>query len=257
MEEIVLNGWLPDPPKPEDWKFRDIKPRLRKLAKTGDHMIQVFTPVSHQGQLHSCAANVTADALEILMGLGGTVVQLSRLFIYFNARNYHGAIDKDKGTYLRMAFESLKRLGVCPESMWDYVEANVFLRPPLAAYKEANANKVMGFYRIDSRGEERLDDIETAIRANHPVAFGTQVGTEFSNYKGETEYIFRLPEAFEGRHAMLWCGVRKRNGRREFWTRNSWGSGWGLGGYAWMDQSYVTSSETRDIWVPTRMPRLI
>lgn len=257
MTNIVLNGWLPETPKFEDWRFREIKPRLRKLAVSGDHMIQVFTPVSHQGNLHSCAANVTADALEILMGLSGTVVQLSRLFIYYNARNYHAAGQRDKGTYLRMAFESIKKLGVCPESMWDYVEANVHQRPPLAAYKEANANKITGFYRIESRGEERLDDIETAIRANHPVAFGTQVGGDFSTYNGDVEYVFRLPSVYDGRHAMLWCGVRRRNGRREFWTRNSWGSGWGLGGYAWMDESYVTSIETRDIWVPTRMPRLV
>lgn len=256
MEPVILGGWLPDPPSEKDYSFGALKPRLAP-STTGDEVIlSTPTPVSNQGNLLSCTANVTADALEMLMAQTGPVVQLSRLFIYYNARNYHGATARDGGTYLRMTFEAVKRLGVCPESMWGYVLANVNQRPSLKAYHAANDNKVTGFYRIATRGDDRLNDIEAALKAGHPVAFGTQVGDDFTTYKGETDKAFQMPSNFTGRHAMLWCGVRRRAGRREFWVRNSWGPNWGLGGYAWMDESYVTWPQTTDLWVPTRMPEL-
>ncbi|MCK6592126.1 MAG: C1 family peptidase [Polyangiaceae bacterium] len=256
MESVILGGWLPDPPDPKDSSFRDFKGRLTPRATESEHILPTPTPVSNQGRLLSCTANVTADALEILMAQSGAVVQLSRLFIYFNARNYHGATNKDGGSYLRMTFEAVKRLGVCPESMWGYVLGNVNLRPPLKAYHAANDNKVTEFYRINAAADERPDDIETALRSGHPVAFGTQVGPELTSYKGETDAAFGAPSTFEGRHAMLICGVRRRGGRREFWIRNSWGAEWGLGGYAWFDESYIRWGQSSDFWVPTRMPEL-
>lgn len=256
MEPVILNGWLPDPPNSRDCSFKDLKKRLTPCPPGGEHILPTPTPVSNQGKLLSCTANVTADALEILMAQAGPVVQLSRLFIYYNARNYHGATSQDVGSYLRMTFEAVKRLGVCPESMWGYVLGNVNLRPPLKAYHAANDNKVTEFYRITSTGEERLSDIEIALRSGHPVAFGTELGEEFMTYKGETDKAFMPPTVFTGRHAMLICGVRRRNGRREFWVRNSWGANWGLGGYVWLDESYINWGHTTDLWVPTRMPEL-
>lgn len=256
MGPMITGGWLPDPPKADDWKFTDLKPRLATISSDGEYLIPIRTPVSHQGQLKSCAANATADALEILLGLNGQVTQLSRLFIYYNARNYHGGTHEDGGTYLRMAFEGIKKLGVCPEDAWKYVPENVNLRPPVRAYHLANDNQVTGFYRITSQGQARADDIEAALRANHPVTFGTQLGPEFLTYRSGEERVFHLPTEQadqHGRHAMILCGVRRRGGQRHFYVRNSWGTDWGLGGYVWLDESYIASPKSSDFWVPTVM----
>jgi hypothetical protein len=256
MEPLIVNGWLPDPPGAKDPLFEGVRERF-KPSFTGDVLLPTPTPVSRQGNIHSCTANAAADALEMLMARSGLpVVQLSRLFIYYNARNLHGSTGEDGGTYLRMTFEAVKRLGVCPETMWDYVPENVNVRPSLRAYHAASDNKVTAFYRITSLGEDRLGDIEAALRAGHPVAFGTHVTEEFKRYDGAIDRAFPLPSTLGGRHAMLLCGVRRRGGRREFRVRNSWGATWGMGGYAWMDEGYVMWPRTSDIWVPTMMPEL-
>jgi hypothetical protein len=256
MERMILGGWLPDPPQASDKSFEAVLPRMRPVA-TGDfHMLRTPTPVSQQGKLKSCAANVVADALEILMGQKGEVTQVSRLFLYYNARNYHNATDRDAGTYLRMAFEAIRRLGVCTEETWPYIEANVLHRPSVRAYHEANDYKVSDFYRITSTGRPRVDAVEAAIKSNHPVVFGSQVGPELMTYNGKSDAAFACPKEMAGRHAMLWCGFRVRDGKREFMMRNSWGDKWGLGGHAWMSEDYVSWDQTMDIWVPTMMPSL-
>lgn len=256
MEQVKLNGWRPDPPSAKDHPFKALRERLTPSGGGSEILLPTPTPVSSQGKLLSCTANATADALEMLMAKSGPVVQLSRLFIYYNARNYHGEAGVDGGSHLRMTFEAVKKLGVCPESMWEYDLEKVNVRPPLRAYQAANDNKVTAFYRITSSGEERLKDIETALRAGHPVAFGTQIGDEFTSYDGKTDRAFTEPSTEGGRHAMLFCGLRRKGGRREFRVRNSWGTKWGLGGYVWMDEGYVAWPRTSDLWVPTMMPEL-
>jgi len=40
-------------------------------------------------------------------------------------------------------------------------------------------------------------------------------------------------------HAVVVVGMREMKGELAFLARNSWGLGWGDGGYAWLPVSYV------------------
>ncbi len=91
-----------------------------------------------------------------------------------------------------------------------------------------------------------------AIRANHPVIFGTRVGSEFQKYVGEDK-VFDIPADDIGGHAMIIVGIRiNSNGQKEFLIRNSWGN-WGQQGHAWLSANYLMWSKTNDVFVPTRM----
>lgn len=234
--------------------------KLAAANATGEYHIPEYTPISDQGQLGSCVANGTADAFEIIKGIENpsSVKQLSRLFVYWNARLYDHDTSRDEGTYVSNAMQSLVDYGICEETTWVYNESKVFVQPTLVAYKEADDNtlKAADFYKIITTGNGRLSDIETAIRANHPVVFGTGVGSDFENYDGNPNTVFNAPKSPLGGHCMVVVGVR-RNPDLQFYIRNSWSASWGLGGHAWFSGSYLADPMTDDLYVPTLMPDLL
>ena len=254
-------GFLPSANNEKDYNFSNVHLTMSKFASSSEseHIIQEYTPVSDQLHLGSCVANATVDALEILMGLSGKPVQLSRLFVYWNARLYDKTTDRDEGTYIRNAFNSLAKDGVCPESVWEYNTNKVFAQPPMEAYRQGLDNKIHSFYRINATGDKRIVEIESAIRANHPVVFGTGVTDSFLRYSySNTDKVWEAPtEKIAGLHAMIITGVREVSGNLQFYIRNSWGNNWGRNGHTWFDQSYLLHPTTSDIWVPTLMPNLL
>lgn len=252
---VKIGGFVPTPLNYQYSPFSEVRTGLDKLSvsASNEYRIPEYTPVMDQLQLSSCVANATCGALEVIRGLEdpNNITLLSRLFIYYNARMYDHDTDKDEGTHIANAFDSLKRFGVCPESEWPYNPNFVFAQPSVKAYKTSNDNEISDFYRIDSYDEQRLLDIESAIRANHPVVFGTTVGQELETYTGGNK-VFGPPQDIKGGHAMCIVGVR-RNPNLEFYIKNSWSDSWGDAGHAWFNAAYIMLPQTSDIWVPTRM----
>lgn len=244
-----------------DRKFAQVEGALQQVACApgqSEHIIPAFTPISDQGERGTCAANAWMDALEILMGLESPaqVVQLSRIFAYWVGRVLTGDEGEDEGAYLRAVAHQLRKIGVVEEQYLAYrdtLEA-VLTPPPLDLYTMASNNRIGSFYRIESEEERKLDDIELAIRANHPVVSAAPVSKEFLDYRGGG-HVFGAPSENDGLHAMIILGVRRVNGRRQFLRRNSWGKRWGDDGHAWCDQDFVLLDN--DVWVGTRLPGLI
>jgi C1A family cysteine protease len=75
-----------------------------------------LTKVEDQSQTNSCVANALAGAYEYLakrqLGDSGDV---SRLFIYYNARALMGWEHKDDGSTITGAIETLEEFGTCSE----------------------------------------------------------------------------------------------------------------------------------------------
>lgn len=250
-----------------DWKIVDrtfgiikraLAPIASKLQSTHEHILPTHTPISDQGERGTCAANAWMDALEILMGVENprNVVQLSRLFVYWTARTLTGLQNEDRGVYLRAVAHQLHAIGVVEERYMPYRDSldAVLAAPTLDLYTMASNNRIDSFYRIDSQGTAKLDEIELAVRANHPVISAAPVSREFVDYRGGG-HVFGPPALSDGMHAMIIVGVRHVGGRRHFLRRNSWGKAWGDQGHAWCDQDYVLLDE--DVWVGTRLPRLV
>ena len=236
---------------------------LPKLVgvSTGDVDLRRYCTETNQLQLSACAGNATGDSIEILDSIDEEVlaqsegrspappIQVSRLYIYSMARDEEDEIDQDNGTHISTCFDILSRFGVCDENVWPYDDRKVFVRPSIKALRQATGHKIHSYYHLDATGDARISEIISALRANHPVVFGTNVEQSFNSYDGGS--IIQPPTgAVEGAHAMIIVGWL--SARNAFIVKNSWGNGWGDNGFAYFSPEYITWSETWDLWVPTK-----
>lgn len=274
-------GWLPDPLKKAsekpDYVFKrglqtpSDTPELftqLKVSSSGDVDLTIHTTETRQYRASSCGGNATADSVEILNSIEGRPhVQLSRLFVYTLARNFmdmdhdgRSDINKDEGTYLRLCFDVLSKFGICREDIpkneggWPYdldprtqKPKDLYILPSLKAMRQATGHRIHSYYRIVAKGEERLAEILSALRSNHPVVFGTLVNEAFVNLRSEGP-VGPPSGATVGGHAMIIVGYISGKG---FIVKNSWGLDWGDFGRCLMKPEYLAWSETSDLWVPT------
>jgi len=251
-------GYRPDPLKASgEASARNftvsLAPRLTQVTD-GDPDLRPFCSVSNQYDIGSCAGNATADSVEVLNAVQGLPsVQLSRLFVYAMARNMEGELKQDNGIYIRRCFEVLSTLGICREDLpagqggWPYDQSKVFTLPDVMALRAATGHRIHSYYRIVETGQARVAKMLEALRAHHPVVFGTQVDEVFEEISDMTPWK-RPTGAVKGGHAMLVVGYITGLG---FIVKNSWGDGWGEGGFCVMDSEVFTWDQTQDLWVPT------
>ena len=68
---------------------------------------------------NSCVANAMAGAYEYLAKRElGDSEDVSRLYIYYNARYIDESQDEDGGSYMHSAIKGLMEYGACSEQMW-------------------------------------------------------------------------------------------------------------------------------------------
>lgn len=242
----------------------ELAPFLPKLAP-GDVDLRKYCTDTNQFGLSACAGNATADSVEVLNAIqleekalitgqpAPSPLQLSRLFVYSMARGMmdedgdgQADIDKDHGTYIRLCFEVLSRYGICDETVWPYDTSKVFTMPSFKALRQATAHRIHSYFRIKEEGQDRLTAVRSALRAKHPVVFGTQVTNDFMQLRNAGPV--GIPrETPAGGHAMLIVGLIGEN----FLVKNSWGPSWGDHGYWLMTPGYLMWENTWDLWCPT------
>lgn len=239
-----------------DKKFEMLSDFLKLQGGSGDIDLSPYCVAMNQYQLSSCCGNATCESLEMLANIVSGVVTgrapiLSRLFTYAMARTIEGTLNVDNGTHVRTCFETLRLMGVCLETYWPYVAAQVNVSPSILAQMQAVGHKINSFYRITSTGTQRLTDIQTALYGMHPVVIGTDVGSEFESANASTGPLG--PPALgtiKGGHALVVVGYVGGN----YIIKNSWGTGWGNNGFCTFSPDYLTWADTDDLWVPTLAP---
>lgn len=214
-------------------------------------MRNLVTEVLDQGSTNSCVSHSVCQAFRIARRANGELAPLSSCkHNYFHARAYHGDEREDGGTYPRSGIKALARFGAPAESEWPW-SSPINRRPSWAADRAGyDARSLDSYYRIFDTGGALVDALRAAIAAGYPVVFGTAVSRSFTELI--TAAIVGVPppsDPIVGRHAMVLVGYYQGPEGVRFETCNSWGTGWGNGGFAHLSESYVKWQETSDFQV--------
>ncbi len=198
-----------------------------------------------QGELGSCTANAIAAAVEFDQRKQ-SLPQLftpSRLFIYYNERALEGTIPTDSGAMLRDGIKAVASAGACPETMWPYVENSFAERPPAPCFKIGKTHPAVSYSRV----AQDLGQMKACLAAGYPFVLGFTVYESFESDAVAHSGVAEMPDASEtalGGHAVMAAGYDDASGR--FLVRNSWGAGWGMGGYFTIPYAYLTDSNLAD-----------
>ncbi|MDX1904479.1 MAG: C1 family peptidase [Thermonemataceae bacterium] len=209
-----------------------------------------MTPVEEQVG-NSCVANAFAGAYEYLakrtLGDSGDV---SRLFIYYNARYMEETQEEDCGSVMAHAIEGLKNYGACAEDVWPNNQEMITEEPPEEAYEHASQFTIEEAEFI----ETDLDLWRHTLAEGYPIAFALNT---FDSFDEATRNRGKVPmpkksdniRETHGWHAMLCVGYSDKD--RMFIVRNSWGNSWGDEGYCYIPYDYVIHPEYNghDSWI--------
>ncbi|MBD3885574.1 C1 family peptidase [Phormidium tenue FACHB-886] len=244
-----IGGYRPGQ-KPEDTKYHQ-KARFR-----GDELPHKVDLRKHMSEVEeqvgkSCVANAFVGAYEYLakreLGESGNV---SRLFVYYNARAREGCEHEDGGSQMYCAIDSLIEHGACCEDIWANDELLICEEPDANAYEHAANFKITEAECI----ETDLDLWRHTLAEGYPIAFALNTFESFddaTSNRGRVSMPKRSDNVREthGWHAMLCVGYSDKD--RMFVVRNSWGTAWGDRGYCYIPYDYVIHPDYNghDSWI--------
>ncbi len=210
------------------------------------------SPTRNQGTRATCASFAGIKAMEIkILQKRKEEVDLSEQYFYWASKpRCQNSPCSKKGSWVRAGFlrsQSSASLDIPLEKDCPYspnVDSKNVTYTPLGSRCFKGAYKVGRF-----RNVKNLGDIKMALRDGHPVVGGFRLTEDFFKNKG---FVFYNPSIVLGEgvhskgHALLIVGyielpssLKREQGAHCYLVLNSWGEGWGKGGYSCLGEKWI------------------
>lgn len=218
--------------------------------RTAQSTAAFMPPVYDQKTEGSCTANAGSCSVDFERKAQGLpFLTPSRNFIYYNTRSIEGTTSQDAGGELRDVMKTLAAQGACDETDWAYSDATLFAKPPDSCYASALKAEATTYSRVTQAEYFIKHSISILQR---PIMYGMSVFAQIQSDAAANTGQVTMPDLDTdepiGGHAT--CLVGFNDTTRLFTFRNSWGAGWGDGGYGYIPYDYILNSQlASDFWV--------
>ena len=190
--------------------------------------------IGDQGRRGTCVA-FALTALH-MQALGQAAPPLSEEFVYWSAKSLDNITGE--GTTYEAAVKGMARDGQAESSLWPYDETISHLdpgyQPSIAATTDAMNRRAQG-----TSLHVTLNNLRTTLKTGKSVAIAIPIWDELELTNGLS--VVSLPEDITTmtlEHAVVIAGHNPMT--HSVLIRNSWGTKWGDGGYAWVEDTLLT-----------------
>ncbi len=240
-------GWKPSPPDKRDLHYAPPAALAAAALPAAVDLRPLCPPIYDQGPIGSCTANALMAQIACEeKRTGKPVINGSRLFNYYFSRVAERSQGFDAGAYPRDCLAVARNLGFPPENAWPYEPARVLDAPGKPVEQIALKHKVLKFAALANQKKRTL---QKCLVDGHPFTFGFTVMSSFETPEVARTGLVPMPTGNDyvmGGHDVLCVGYEARG----WLVRNSWGQGWGMGGYCIFPYPYLTTvGFCTDMWM--------
>lgn len=245
-------GYKVDKPDERDRLFASARSLPPEILRVPDVRPYLVAPVRDQRATGSCVGQALGAAIEVTsLARHGRAARISSRYLYAIGRELENPASRaplsDSGSYPRLVMQAARSRGILAEKAFPFSEEAIDERPGPTASVAAFESRALDYYRIDARGQERLDAVKSALLRGFGVLFGMKVDAAYQRNEGD---VVRSMGAPIGGHMQL---VAALDGTTVA-VLNSWGTGWGDRGFAHYDLGFFAECEISDLYAVTWVP---
>ncbi len=193
----------------------------------------LFGPIRDQGQRSTCLAFAASDQHAALRG---PWLPLSCEYLFYHAQRRANR-QPTEGAVLPAVLDALRHEGQPHETDWPYLPN---LPTDLTQWRPPGSASAL-FRRAGEPGKDTVDAIIDEVAHGRPVITLLRLSYSF-DWVGPDgivdERAGEKPDLLR-RHAVISVGRGEIGEQRAVLIRNSWGSGWGNGGYGWLTEKFL------------------
>lgn len=174
-------------------------------------------------------AFATSDIHSHSMGSQGL---LSVEYLHYYSVQQMPKPDPEAGVSLKEVSHALLNSGQPAEADWPYSDPAV---NPWAPPKNIST---VWQAKLDYMAGKVLQ-LEALIKQEKPIVINVELTKAFFLVNKESPIVSFDVEVGFGLHSVVVVGLAQEANKKLFLVRNSWGSGWGDGGHAWLHAAYL------------------